>query len=167
MISPVLNQICGDFCHIIGIENDTKLAYYQLTGLTKERITKYTSKLIVTLENQDVTFESDSQEIYNVVTKSVVPRPASNEIVSHFEIGQEFYSKFLEERICGEVSIWSPLKKRNIGSFKSIAKRLTTKGRSKRFQHVGCNMLRPTCWNRLHGMLDGVGGCWMMLEGVG
>ena len=79
------------------------------------------------MENQDVTFESDSQQIYNVVTKSILPEPANNEIVSHFEIGQELYSKFHKKRICGEVSIWSPLKKRNIGSFKSIAKRLTTK----------------------------------------
>ena len=79
------------------------------------------------MENRDVTFEIDSQEIYNVVTKSVLPEPADNEIVSHLEIGQELYSKFLKERICGEVSIWSPLEKRNIGSFKSIAKRLTTK----------------------------------------
>ena len=61
------------------------------------------------------------------MTKSVLAEPANNEIVSHFDIGQELYSKFLKERICGEVSIWSPLKKRNIGSLKSIAKRLTTK----------------------------------------
>ena len=79
------------------------------------------------MENQDVTFERDSQEIYNVWTKSVVPEPANNVIVSHFKIGHEFYSKFLKERICGGVSVWSALKKRNIGSFKSIAKRLTTK----------------------------------------
>ena len=62
LISPVLNQICGDFCQINGIEKDTKVAHYQLTGSTNERITKDTSKLIVTLENQDVTFESDNQE---------------------------------------------------------------------------------------------------------
>ena len=45
LISPVLNQICGDFCQINVIEKDTKLAHFQLTESTNERITKNTSKL--------------------------------------------------------------------------------------------------------------------------
>ena len=95
LISPVLNQICGDFCQINGIEKDTKLAHYQLTGSTNERITKNTSKLIVTLENQDVTFESDSQEIYNVVTKSVLPEPANNEIAPTSKLVKSYTQSLL------------------------------------------------------------------------
>ena len=116
LISSVLNQICDEFYYINGVEKET----------LNERITN-TSKLLVTLENLEVTFEKEHDDIYNIVTKSVLPTTAKNEILSHFDIGQELYSNFLKERIHGEMPIWSPLKKLNIGSFKSIEKRLTTK----------------------------------------
>lgn len=117
LISSVLNQICDEFYYINGVEKET----------LNERITNNTSKLLVTLENLEVTFEKEHDDIYNIVTKSVLPTTAKNEILSHFDIGQELYSNFLKERIHGEMPIWSPLKKRNIGSFKSIEKRLTRK----------------------------------------
>ena len=88
LISPVLNQICEEFYNINGIEKETLTEHYQLTGSTNERITNNTSKLLVTLENLEVTFEKEHDDIYNIVTKSVLLTIAKHEILSHFDIGQ-------------------------------------------------------------------------------
>ena len=78
----------------------------------------------------DVSF-SDSDSVYNIVTKSVLSEQAEHDILYHKGIGTGMYTRFYEDRITGNDSIWNTMKKRKLLTFKTLAKATITKNEGK------------------------------------
>ena len=81
-------------------------------------------KLYKTIDNLDVTF-SDSDSVYNLVSKYVLSQEAEN-VINQSKIGREMYTQ-LEERVTGTESIWNNMKKRDLWTFKTLGKTVKTK----------------------------------------
>ena len=67
---------------------------------------------------------TDNASVFNAVSKAVLP---ATDILSHKDISREMYKSFLDERIKGEVSVWSTMKKRNLKMFRIQGKSIKTK----------------------------------------
>ena len=78
------------------------------------------------MDEFDVGF-NDSDCVYNVISKAVLLIQSASEVLNHNDIGKECYNKFLEERFHGSLSVWAPLKKRQLKSFKATKKCIKTK----------------------------------------
>ena len=91
--------------------------HYQLTGSTNDRIHKNKSKLISLLDSFSVSFAS-SENVANLVSTAGLPVTTADDLLNYKEIGLEMYKDFIINRINGPISLWSPMKKRNLKTFK-------------------------------------------------
>ena len=78
------------------------------------------------METFGVEFKEESC-VFNIATKAVLPETTASELLNQQQIGQELYETFSNERIKGEVSLWSPIKKRNLKTFETVSKAIKTK----------------------------------------
>ena len=66
--------------------------------------------------------EHSSDDVFNVLTKVVLPKTNADEFLDCVTIGEEMYKNFKQDRIIGEKSIWDKLSKRNLTTFASMNK---------------------------------------------
>lgn len=78
-----------------------------------------------------MTFENEDEDIYKIITKLIILTHIQKTFLHDFKIGKNSFSKFVSERILGETPIWTRLKKQNFGSFKTSAKKITTRLKGK------------------------------------
>ena len=126
LASSVMNGLSTEFCNRNGISSSKRKHHYQLDGSTQERIKTNFDKLLVSMEMFEVSFEQ-SENVFNVVSKRVLPVEESKEFLNHAEIGEKLYQKFVKERIQGDSSVWDPMKRNNLKTFKDNSKSIKTK----------------------------------------
>ena len=118
LIAPVLNSLSEQFYSTYSVNNDQREQHYQLTGSYLPRLIGNTKKLLTTMDNFDVSFVHDD-ELVNVVSNAVLSDLAKEEVLNHEAIGEDLYHNFIEKRFHGDVSVWMPLHRRNLKTFKS------------------------------------------------
>ena len=123
LVSPIISSLSEEFCTNQYINNDHRKQHYQLSGSTCSRISSNVNKLLDIMNEFNVSFEP-SESVYNLVSKAVLP---SQEILQHKQIGSKHYQEFVDERIVGDKSIWLPLKRLNLPTFKSFKKSIQKK----------------------------------------
>ena len=69
-----------------------------------------TEKLNTVFANHDVDFTSNT-DVYNVITKKILPKDQADTFLTHDEVGCKFFNLFRAERLYGEKSIWDPMVK--------------------------------------------------------
>ena len=68
--------------------------------------------------------------VFNVTSKVVLPPLVATEVINHTSIGHATYEDFISNRFHGNISVWSPMQKCNLKSFKAnkmIKKRVDNK----------------------------------------
>ena len=65
--------------------------------------------------------------VHNVVSKAVLPKCIANDVLNHSTISENLYKAFIGDRINGATSIWAPMKKCCLGSFKIQVKSIRSK----------------------------------------
>ena len=118
LVSPIISSLSEEFCTKQHLNNEHRKQHYQLSGSTCSRISSNVVKLLDLMNEFDVTF-GQSDSVYNLVSKAVLP---SQEILQHIQIGSKHYQEFIDERLTGEKSLWQPLKRVNLPTFKSFKK---------------------------------------------
>ena len=78
------------------------------------------------MDEFDVGFD-ESDCVFNVVSKAILPAQAAFEMLNHAKIGKERYDEFVKERLHGSLSIWAPMRKRMLQSFKTTKSSINTK----------------------------------------
>ena len=84
-------------------------------------MTDNVGKLEAVFSDHNINFKS-TDSIFNVITKKVLDPNLANVFLDCEAIGEALYNNFVDERLFGEVSIWEPLKKRKIPTFKMHVK---------------------------------------------
>ncbi|XP_066916048.1 uncharacterized protein [Clytia hemisphaerica] len=136
-----MGNIFESFCQTFGIEEDSSRKrdeHYQLTGSKNERIRTYTDKISTVftehevfflinttneLESNEVNENADTPEtetkddVYNVLTKKVLPDKMAETFIKVEEIGEKRYKSFIADKLEGEGSIWDTIKKEKITTF--------------------------------------------------
>ncbi|KAL9964663.1 hypothetical protein ACROYT_G028338 [Oculina patagonica] len=68
-------------------------------------------------------FEEESNDLYNMVTKVVMPEAVKSDLCRQTEIGRTLYETFVKERIqSNKVNLWSTMKKQKLLTWKDTAK---------------------------------------------
>ena len=101
--------------------NVCRKQHHEITGGKLVKVMKNAAKLKQVIVDHGDPFLSDETDLYNILTKEVIDEKIrSKEILKHDKIGQNMLKEFVKERMTdGKVSIWSLMKRRNIGTFKS------------------------------------------------
>ena len=126
--APVLNRICEKFVSTFTGYRLHKKQHHQLTGSISSRCYNDVSKLITVYENHEVDF-SNTDDVFNIVRKVVLPPSKASIFSAHDSIGEELYNKFKEERLQGDRSVWDPIKKRKMPTFTDTSKIIQDKSR--------------------------------------
>ena len=119
--TPILSQLSQEFLQRNNVGVYNRKYHYQLTGSTCDRIHINATNIEKMLETFSVGFQS-SNAVVNLVSKAVLPSTSANELLDHKNIGLSMYQNFISERINGLTSVWSPMKKRNLKTFKTQVK---------------------------------------------
>ena len=126
LVAPFLSALSTEFCskNLIALQGHAQ--HYQITGSTNQRISTNVKKMIQVFDTFDLDFKENGS-VFNVLSKAVLPAETASDILCHEDIGKEMYRSFVDDRIKGEVSIWSPMKKRNLKTFRTQGKTIKTK----------------------------------------
>ena len=89
-----------------------------------------TEKLNNVFANHDVDFTSTT-DVYNVITKKVLPKDQADIFLAHDEAGSELFNLVRAERLYGEKSIWDPMVKRKLPTFAQTTKKVNVKVNNK------------------------------------
>ena len=123
LLSLLLGNISEQFCNWLGILQDNRSIHYQLGGLVNSRYYKNTEKLSTVFANHNIDFTSTT-DVYNVITKKVLPKDQADIFLAHDEVGSELFNLFRGERLYGEKSIWDPIVKRKLPTFAETMKKV-------------------------------------------
>lgn len=104
-----------------GISTSAKECKHQLSDAVGKRILSNVQKIIDVLRHVNVSFDV-SDCVFNVFSKAVLQEEAMKETVNHVCIGKKLYGDFVNERIKGNPSVWSPMKKRKLKTFRNQTK---------------------------------------------
>ena len=108
--APVLNALSKEFSSKNGIAVQRRIHHYQFTGSTNSIIAAKVNKLSSMYDTFNVSFQP-SDALTNIISEAVLPAVIATKLLDHGRIGDEFYQSFINKRLIGTESVWSPLKK--------------------------------------------------------
>ena len=85
-------------------------------GTSNARVTDNVGKLEAVFPDHNINFKS-TDSVFNVITKKVLDPNLANVFLDCEAIGEALYNNFVDDRLFG-VSVWEPLEKRKIPTFK-------------------------------------------------
>jgi len=86
---------------------------------------KNIEQVITTIQNFTNPFIEQSNGLFHVVTKVVMPSKAKKGLLEQSEIGQKLFETFVKDRIkSGNINLWSPMKKRKLQTWKTMGKKI-------------------------------------------
>ena len=86
---------------------------------------KNIEQVITTIQNFTNPFVEQSNGLFHVVTKVVMPSKVKKDLLEQSEIGQKLFETFAKDRIkSGNIDLWSPMKKRKLQTWKTMGKKI-------------------------------------------
>ena len=86
---------------------------------------KNIEQVINTIKNFTNPFIVQSNGLFHVVTKVVMPSKVKKDLLEQSEIGQKLFETFEKDRIkSGNINLWSPMKKRKLQTWKTMGKKI-------------------------------------------
>ena len=125
LISPELAKLAGEACEIAGMSLPAQTHHHAHSPAVFIRQEKSIEALTATLENFTNPFAVESCELFNLVTKAVVPEKIRIDLCNESTIGSELFTEFVSNRInSSKVNLWAPMKKRQLHTWKMMGKQL-------------------------------------------
>ncbi|KAK6182328.1 hypothetical protein SNE40_010039 [Patella caerulea] len=121
LIAPELSNLLREKKTYYTGNNEKRTQHHELAGGKLSRVTQNAVNLSAVFHQHGNPFEpADEDEIYNLLTKSVMNETVVNDILRRDEIGQQMFEGFVTERpIEGRISVWEKMIKKKLGTFKS------------------------------------------------
>ena len=133
LAAPVLSALFKDFELNYTEYRDISSKHHDLYGNKPKRMQNNAQSLCRVVSEHGEPFTSQDTRLYNILTHALVTEKVEEEILMRDELGQRLFEEFVV-RLDGNISIWSEMKKRKIGSFKQNNKEVkitTEKGKVK------------------------------------
>jgi hypothetical protein len=125
LIAPEMARLAEQARNMAGVKSKTLTRHHNQTLAVLSRENKIVQALIETIETFTNPFTEESSDLFNVVTKVVMPDNIKKDLCNQSAIGQTLFNAFVKERIQSEkVNIWSTMKKRKLLTWKSNAKKV-------------------------------------------
>ena len=130
LVAPVLSSIFNEMSSIGGMNPTVVRKHHQLNTPYIKRQNDKVRSLLEVFKKHNVLFDIDEERpIKNMITGQVFTDHISSDILQVEQIGKQLYNDFVEERMQpnNSVSIFAPLRKCPIKTFKSSNKSQTMK----------------------------------------
>ena len=125
LIAPELARLAEQAKQMAGTSSKTQTHHHNLSTAVRLRQEKNIDRLVNGILRFTNPFTEESADLYNLVTKVVTPENVKKDLSEQSTIGKELFNNFVKERIqSAEHSIWSPMKKRKLLTWKSTGKTL-------------------------------------------
>lgn len=126
LIAPELARLAEEAKEMAGTTSMNEDAHHHtLSNSVISREEKNIEQLVKTIENFTNPFIQENDELFNLVTKVVVPEKVKNDLLGQSDIGQKLFENFVKDRIqCGKMGIWSRMKKRKLQTWKTLGKKI-------------------------------------------
>ena len=98
-----------------GVPSKTQGYHHNLTTAVMAHEEKGVAQLTPTIERFTNTFSDTHTNLFNLVTKVVMPETVKEDLCEQREIGRRLFDCFVKEQVqSGKVNLWSPMKKRKL-----------------------------------------------------
>ena len=103
----------------MGVQRASSSHHHDLSDAITNRYNENVQKLKDVLKVSGP-FTTEKRHLVNIIRKVAMPDDMKEGVLTRDKIGQAFFEKFAQERIVeAKLSIWSPMKKANLKSWKS------------------------------------------------
>ena len=113
-MSNIVTKFCETFKIADGKEKQDE--HHEILGSKNERITSNVEKITAVFETHGVTFDR-VDNVFNILTKKVLPNKDAQRFLDAKAIGQAKYDKFVKDKLTGEESIWDTMTKEKLSTF--------------------------------------------------
>ena len=118
-------NLAGQAKDMAGVASKIKTRHHNHTPAIVSREDKSIKSLMETIETFTNPFADESSDLFNLVTKVVMPDNIKEDMCNQSVIGQTLFDTFIKDCIQSErVNIWSTMKKRKLCIWKTNAKRV-------------------------------------------
>ncbi|XP_032229946.2 uncharacterized protein LOC5505744 [Nematostella vectensis] len=108
----------------------TEKHHHDLSNAVRARQESNIEQLATSIRNFTNPFLSDSSDLFNIATKVVMPDKVKEDLCQQSTVGTQLLSRFVEERVTTATqSIWHPMKKRKLDTWKSATKIIRVKAK--------------------------------------
>ena len=112
-------------------ESTKRAEHHELGPSAVKRAHRAVDKIKTAILSHGNPFTAEGNKLYNIITHAYIPDEYVPQILNADITGQKLYEDYVAERINGEVSIWTPVKKENNKMFICGSKKTTVKLRDK------------------------------------
>ena len=121
LVAPELSRLAGTQAeHMVAVKRASSSSHHHdLSDSVTNRYNENVQKLKDVLKVSDP-FATEERHLVNIITKAVTPDYIKEGVLTRDKIGQALFDAFAQERIVeAKLSVWSPMKKANLKSWKS------------------------------------------------
>lgn len=123
LIAPELASLAEQVKNMAGVSSKPQGCHHNLTTAVLAHEEKGVAQLTATIERFANPFSDAHTDLFNLVTKVVMPETVKKDLCEQSEIGRRPFDCFVKERVqSGEVNLWPPMKKRKLLTWKTSAK---------------------------------------------
>lgn len=135
LIAPELSRLAAEAETLVGIQTHSSRHHHDLSTAVIYRFDENVKKLKEVFKANNP-FAGEDSELVNIITKAVMPGQVKDAVLTRYKVGEELFSKFGKERIVErELSVWSPMKKVNLQTWKTAK---SAKRKEKQHNSRGC-----------------------------
>jgi len=133
LIAPELARLAEKAKEMSGMSAcKTEKHHHSLSTAVRARQEKNIEQLATSFRNFTNPFLDESSDLFNIATKVVMPDKVKEDLCQQSAVGTQLLSRFVEESVTtGTNSIWYPMKKRKLNTWKSATKVIRVKANDK------------------------------------
>ena len=125
LIAHIVSEIDKEMREMSGCARKERSQHHDLTPSVKHRQAIWITNLHETLSSVNFVMLSEADtRLYNILSERVFPSSINEQVLNVKAIGDEMYTDFVTKRLLpsSEMSIWAPVKKANLQTFKKSIK---------------------------------------------
>lgn len=124
LISPEMARLASEAQHMAGCVSSARKEHHALSATVLQNHENSVLKLTATMKSFTNPFSVEGDDLFNLVTKSVMPENVKQDVCNQGEIGQEMFDAFVAQRIkSSSVNLWAPMKKRKLATWTTTLKK--------------------------------------------
>ena len=122
---PYCSRTCAEMA---GCTFNVKLSHLALSDSAGQRQQRSITAINCTMAGFTNPFTDNSEQLYKLVTKAVMPEKVTYDVCQQSKIGSQLFDEFVSNRIqTNKVNLWAPMKKCQLQLWKSRGKRTNIK----------------------------------------
>ena len=124
LIAPELARLSEEAKLLAGMSSPIEMHHHGLSISVLTRQEKNIKELTSTIQGFTNPFTENDKDLCYIVTKAVMP-DVRTDVVSEPQIGNNLAETFIAERLTsGKVNLWSPMKKRQLKTWRSAGMKM-------------------------------------------